>query len=397
MSTESAYPFVNTYGSNRMQITKGKKCFVWDKGGTRYLDFFSGIAVNALGYGNKEIARAIAQQYCRLPHISNLYTTSLSDQLAREILSHQAIANRSYQGLFFSNSGAEANEAALKFAALYIKNMHNRTPTFASFKNGFHGRSFLNLALTANKKYSAMYKGILPSVEAIPYNNLGALREKLTERVGAVIVEVVQGEGGMMTLNAESALLLNRVCKSNDIVLIADEVQTGLGRTGSVYASEQIGLKPDIITIAKPLAGGLPLGATIVTEKINTHITPALHGSTFGGGPIPCAAARLVWKRVTRHSFLQSVRTAASHLDELLQKLKSNHPCVRELRGMGLLRGITMKKDIDINDVLTRARQSGLLLARSGEDTIRLAPPLVISKSEVSLAINILDQLLAAY
>ena len=397
MSTESAYPFVNTYGSTRLEITKGKGCMLWDSDGKKYLDFFSGIAVNALGYGNKDIAKVIARQYCALPHISNLYTTAPSTKLAEEILSYQPITNRSYEGVFFSNSGAEANEAALKFSAIYAQNVQKRAPFFASFRNSFHGRTFLTLAITSQKKYKGMYEKILPNTRVLSFNNLTSLHQNLDDKVSAVIVEVIQGEGGMNMITDECALLLNRICRSKDIILIADEVQTGLGRTGFMYASEQVGLKPDIITIAKPLGGGLPLAATLVEKKINAHITPATHGSTFGGGPIQCAAAHKVWKHINRYSFLQQVRKISSHLGDSLLKLASNNSCIAELKGAGLLRGMRLKKNIDIPVVISQLKEVGLLTIPSGSNVIRLAPPLVVTKTEISYAINMLNKVLSEY
>ena len=389
--------FVNTYGTERIRMARGKKCTLWDDNGKQYLDFFGGIAVNALGYGNAALAKIIAKQYQELPHISNLYTTAPAVKLAHAILEHQPITNRIYSGLFFSNSGAEANEAALKFAAIYAQNGKNHTPSFAAFRNAFHGRTFLTLALTSQKKHRIMYEKMLPKVHILPYNDAGALHDGLTDDIDAVIVEVIQGEGGMRALNDKCALLLNRICNSKNIILIADEVQTGLGRTGTLYASEQVGLKPDIITIAKPLGGGLPLAATLVTDKIGKHITPAIHGSTFGGGPVQCALAYEVWNTIAKPPFLRSVQKAAAVLNEALLKLSSNHIIIRELRGFGLLRGIRLRQDIDIPMVIDQLRQAGLLVISSGENIIRLAPPLIITTAEISQAIKILDSILGKY
>lgn len=392
--------FVNTYGTKRIRMVRGKGCMLWDERGKSYLDFFGGIAVNALGYGGKvggATAKLMAKQYRSLPHISNLYTTTPAIRLANMILAHQPIPNRVYKGVFFSNSGAEANEAALKFAALYIQHERHRAPQFTAFRNAFHGRTFLTLSLTTQKKYSGMYTKIFPKIFTLPYNDINALHDKLTANTGALIVETVQGEGGMHTMSYKFALLLNRICASNDIILIADEVQTGLGRTGMTYSSEVVGLQPDIITIAKPLGGGLPLAATIVTEKVNAHITPGIHGSTFGGGPVQCTVAAEVWRRVVTPAFLTHVQRMSKILDEELMKLASNRPVIKELRGLGLLRGIRLRNSVDLKEVIANLRTAGMLVVPSGESVIRLAPPLIVGKLHIAEAINILDQVLSRY
>lgn len=388
---------VNTYGAERIRMVRGKGCTLWDASGKSYLDFFGGIAVNALGYGNKAIAKVAAKQYQKLSHVSNLYTTEPAVRLADAILKHQPIPNRTYERLFFSNSGAEANEAALKFAAICIQKEGNRAPYFASFQNAFHGRTFLTLSLTSQKKYRTMYEGIFPPTLTLPYNDPSALHKKLTPDVGAVIVEVVQGEGGVRSLSSACALLLNRLCNSNNIILIADEVQTGMGRTGTVYASEGARLKPDIITIAKPLGGGLPLAATLVTKRIHTHITPAIHGTTFGGGPVQCAVACEVWARVTAPSFLHSVQHASGILDDALVHLASNCTVIKELRGVGLLRGIQLADDVDVSQVIAQLRTAGLLVIPSGDGVIRLAPPLTIKKADIRNAVDILHAVFRTY
>ena len=385
---------VSCYPPQRLKIKRGKGSWVWDTSGKRYLDFTGGIAVNALGYGDKPLVRSARKQLRNLIHCSNLYSTEAAEGLAQEMVSYQPFNGRTMHAVFFSNSGMEANEAALKFAACFSNSVRDGTPKFASLTGSFHGRSLLTLSLSANRNYSSMYGRAVPDSIQIPLNQTSALHRKLNGSVAAIIIEVIQGEGGMRTMNAEFATVLNRICYDSKILIIADEIQSGVGRTGRFYASEWVGLKPDIITLAKPLGGGLPLGATLVTKRVNAQLSPGVHGSTFGGGPVQCAMAQHIWKHVLNQSFLEEVQEKGQVLGKTLEQFKARFSVVQEVRGMGLLQGIFLAKSTPVAKIIAAAQDAGLLLLRSGTNVLRIAPPLTISKSELEAGLGIIEQLL---
>ena len=390
MSGGSDNPFANCYPHDRITMRSGKGCYARDENGNRYLDFSSGIAVNALGYGVRSLAKIATKQLKQLTHCSNLFTTKPAIDAAEAMLSYQPFADRIFSAAFFSNSGLEANEAALKFAAIYSKTIRSSVPKFVSFTGSFHGRSLLTLSLTAEKKYKTMYGGMFPNTIHLPYNRAHTLHRALDDSVSAVIIEVIQGEGGMRTLHPECAALLNRKCRDNNILIIADEIQSAYGRSGRFYASEWVGLRPDIITLSKPIAGGLPLGATLITKKIDDCLVPGAHGSTFGGGPVQCAIAHEMWKRINNTHFLHEVRKKSDYFTECLERMRARFPAILEVRGMGLLRGLLLKSDVPVQQIIDAGIKKGLLLLRSGQNVLRLAPPLIIQKSEMTVGLNII-------
>jgi acetylornithine/succinyldiaminopimelate/putrescine aminotransferase len=390
-------PLPRQYGPELLVMERGEGVWLYDAAGRRYLDFAGGIAVNSLGYGREDLARAAYEQMKRLPHVSNLYATQPALALARAM-----IASGRFAAAFFGNSGAEANEAALKYARLYAQ--RTRGPgheKLLCFSNAFHGRTFGALSCTPTAKYQEPFAPLLPGVVTAPYNDPAALEKMLGPGFAGVIVEVIQGEGGLAVMTPDFARALNRLCRKHDVILIADEVQTGLARTGTLYASQGVGLEPDIITLAKPLAGGLPLSAALIPARVNDVLHPGEHGTTFGGGPVTTAVALKVWDIVTQPAFMESVRVKGEALTAALSRLKSASPRVGELRGRGLLQGFEYvpaagtDQQEEMKRLLARMQEKGLLALRSGTNMVRLAPPLIMEAEEMNTGIRIIEEALA--
>ena len=389
--------FTSNYAAELLELSRGRGCWLWGGDGRRYLDFGSGIAVNALGHTSRTLSRIVYNQMKRVTHTSNLFVTRPSHKLATEILTHQPFATRRLHAVFFGNSGTEANEAALKFATFYREptaDTHYR-PRFACFENGFHGRTLGALSVTPQRKYQrSLYHLVTPPL-VLPYNDVASL-ETLSPAITAVIVEVVQGEGGLRAISREFAARLNQICRRHNIVLIADEVQSALGRTGALYASELVGLEPDILTLAKPLGGGLPLSATLVTKEIDNALSPGLHGSTFGGGPVTTAAGRYVWRTLSNQHFLDQIKTKAQYLEGQLHNLAQRYKVVSEVRGMGMLQGIVCdQRRVAVSKMIEASLERALIVLRSGENVLRIAPPLNITQRYIDQGCAIIDEVLS--
>jgi acetylornithine/N-succinyldiaminopimelate aminotransferase len=390
---ETNLPLPKQFGTELLVIRQGDGVWLEDSAGKRYLDFAGGIAVNALGYAREDIARVVYEQMKKLPHISNVFANEPALALGRIM-----IASGAFGAVHFGNSGSEANEAALKYARLYAQRTRGKGhERLLCFENAFHGRTMGALSVTPNPKYQEPFAPLVPGVSVSPFNDAESLGKILDGSFAAVIVEVVQGEGGLAVMTREFAEALNNMCRKHDVMLIADEVQTGLGRTGTFYASEGVGLKPDIITLAKPLAGGLPLSATLIPAKINDILHPGDHGTTFGGGPVTTAVAGRVWSIVSDPEFLKGVRRRGEILKAALEGLKAGSPRVGELRGRGMLQGFEYLQapgEPDIPGLLALLREKGLLLLRSGANVIRIAPPLVIEEKEILYGMEIIREVL---
>lgn len=388
-------PFPKNYSSEFLSIQKGQGAYLEDSGGKQYIDFGAGIAVNALGYGREDLARIAYEQMKKVIHVSNLYTTEPAVELAEKMTK-----GSDYHAVHFGNSGSEANETALKYSRLYaLKTRGEGNHRYASFTGSFHGRTMGALSVTASEKYRTPFKPLIPDVDILPYNDGKAAAGMLDGSYAAVIVEVVQGEGGLSFMQKDFAETLNETCVKNDIILIADEVQSGLGRTGYKYASESVGLKPDIITLAKPLAGGLPLSATLIPAKINDLLSVGDHGTTFGGGPVTTAVASYIWDILTAPEFLEEVREKGKYLKGLLSNLAQRVSFLGVPMGMGMLQGITVDlPESQLKEkmpaILAEARTEGLLVLRSGTNVIRIAPPLVIRRDEIEAGIKKLEKAL---
>ena len=388
-------PFPRNYPPSLLILEKGEGVYLYGADGKRYLDFGSGIAVNALGHRREKLAEIVSEQMKKLIHVSNLYTTEAALELG-----HRLIGTGEFEAVHLGSSGAEANEAALKYARLYAKRTkgegHHR---FLSFENGFHGRTLGTLSVTPNPNYQAPFVPLVEGCVTLPFNDTAALAKTLDESFAAVIVEPIQGEGGLESMTPEFAEALNEICAEKDAILIADEVQTGLGRTGEFYASAGVGLKPDIITLAKPLAGGLPLSATLIPSKINRLLELGEHGTTFGGGPAACSAANYVVDTIFRPDFLRGVENRGKTLGGNLAALASRFTCLGSVRGRGLIQGVEVLEPAGqegrlTGEILKNAQEEGLLILKSGRAVLRILPPLVIEDEEIEEGIEILERTL---
>jgi predicted acetylornithine/succinylornithine family transaminase len=381
----------NNYRQQPIVLSRGEGCWLWDVDGNKFLDMTAGIAVAALGHGHKKLAAAIGEQAARLIHVSNLYYIEEQIRLA------EALIPRTFaQRVFFCNSGAEANEAALKLSRRYqaiVRGKPERIEILA-FHGSFHGRTFGTVAVTGQEKYRAGFGPLLEPVRLLPYNEEAAAREAITERTCAVIVEPVQGEGGVMPATPAFLRALREKCDQTGSVLIYDEVQTGWGRTGTLFAYEHSGVAPDVMSLAKGIAGGVPMGAMLAREEIARGFEPGTHASTFGGNPLACAAARAVLLIFDEDKVLENVRTVGDHLQRGLDALAKKYaPRTKGARGAGLLRGLVFEEDV--MPLVVKAREKGLLLSAAGGTVLRFAPPLVVTKSEIDQALAILDGVLS--
>jgi predicted acetylornithine/succinylornithine family transaminase len=384
---ESKY-IVPTYVRPEVVFSHGQGVYLYDSQGKRYLDFASGIAVMALGHGDELWLQAISEQAAKLTHVSNLYHTEPQVALAQSLVEN-SFADR----VFFCNSGTEANEAAIKFARKYAGNRPEdsgqaKKSDIIAFSGSFHGRTMGALATTYNSHYREPFEPVMPGVRFASYNDLASAKEIIDEKVCAVIVEPVQGEGGVNPADPDFLQGLRSLCDDCDALLIFDEVQCGLGRSGFLWAHEEYGITPDIMTLAKPLAGGLPIGATLVKEAVSQLLKPGDHGSTFAGGPLVCTAAQVVFDRVNRPQFLSDVKENGTYLANLLGDLATDK--VVEVRGAGLLIGIEF--EMPVAPLVNAARENGLLVISAGDKILRLCPPLIVTRQQIETAVQILNQ-----
>ncbi|MDW8145521.1 MAG: aspartate aminotransferase family protein [Roseiflexaceae bacterium] len=370
----------------------GEGCYLYDSEGRRYLDCVAGIAVNALGYGDPDVVRAIREHADGLIHLSNLYHSRPAVELAQTLIEHTPWADR----VFFCNSGAEAVEGALKFSRRYARDTHGEGKTaIVAFTGSFHGRTMGAVAVTAREKYRQPFEPVMPGVRFAPFNNSAAAAAAITDDVCGVIVEPVQGEGGLSVATPEFLRTLRERCDAVDALLIFDEIQCGIGRTGTLWAHELYGVAPDVMTIAKPLGGGLPIGAILMRQKVAQTIHVGDHGTTFGGGPFVTAIAHTVFRKIAAPPFLAHVREVGDYLGEALNDLHAALPdVVLEVRGRGLMRGVVINGSA--NAVREAAHNEGLLIATAGDDVLRLVPPLILTREQVDEAIDKLMRALKA-
>ncbi|MFV9507647.1 MAG: aspartate aminotransferase family protein [Oscillochloridaceae bacterium umkhey_bin13] len=375
---------LQTYAKPDFVIERGEGVYLFDSDGRRYLDFVSGIAVNALGYGDPEVTRVIAEQAAKLIHVSNLYHTAPAGELARMLVNSSPAFDR----VFFGNSGAEVIEGAIKFARRYARaHAGEHKTTIVAFDGSFHGRTMGAVAVTAREKYREPFMPVMPGVRFANYNDLASLEAAMGDDVCAVLVEPVQGEGGLRVATHEFLAGARALCDRFGAVLIFDEIQCGVGRTGTLWAHEATCVLPDMMTVAKPLAGGLPIGAVLLSQRIADAIQLGDHGTTFGGNPLATAVGATVFRRISDPAFLEHVRAVGDYLDESLQDLVADFPdTILELRGRGLMRGLRVAGSASA--LRETVQRQGLLVVTAGEDVLRLLPPLVIETQHVDEAIN---------
>jgi acetylornithine/N-succinyldiaminopimelate aminotransferase len=378
---------LDTYARAPFVLERGRGSWVYDSDGNAYLDCVAGIAVNALGHAHPELVAALTRQADLLWHVSNLYATAPQACLAQK-LCESSFAER----VFFCNSGAEANEGAFKFARKWAREAHGpKKHAIVAFSGAFHGRTFAALSATPREKYQAPFRPLLPGVRIAPFNDLKGAAKAIGDDVCAVIVEPVQGEGGVHPAEPGFLQGLRELCDRHHALLIVDEVQCGLGRTGTLWAYEGYGVTPDLLTVAKPLAGGLPMGAVLMTEDVAGVMHPGDHGSTFAASPLVALVAEVVLDRIREPAFLADVAAKGAHLVERLEELNSPH--ILRVRGRGLMIGADL--DMPASEVVSAGYKNGLLLVNAGPETLRLVPPLIITREEIDLLIERLGAIFA--
>jgi len=380
--------YLANYSRAAINFVAGEGCELIDDRGRRYLDVIGGLAVAALGHAHPAIAQAVCAQARTLTHVSNLYHHEPAGTLARELVARSGMA-----GAFFCNSGTEANEAAIKLARkrAYRCNEVNRNVILAC-SGSFHGRTLGSLSATSNPSLQEGFAPLPAGFDFVPFNDVVALGNALDERVAAVIVEPVQGESGVHVAEREFLAAARRLCDERGALLIFDEIQCGMGRTGSLFAYQQFRVKPDAVTLAKSLANGLPIGALLANARAATGFQPGDHGSTFGGSPVPCAAALAHLHVRDELDLDQRVRARSSVLFALLERLATSVPTVLGApRGLGLLVGMPVLEPYTANAVVAAARSHGLLIGSAGGNTVRFAPPLIVSDSEIARAVSLLS------
>jgi len=389
-------PFPQNYAQDFLVLDHGKGTVVWDRSGKRYLDFTGGIAVSALGHGRRDLAKIAGTQMQKLTHVSNLFTTEPALKLASKLVNTGNPGQ--FAAVHFGNSGTEANEAALKYARVYaLRTKGEGHHKFLSFTGAFHGRTLGALSLTPTEKYQKPYYPLLPGCESVAYNDIDAL-SRLDRTYAAVLIEPLQGEGGLDKVSPKFVEALQVRCRQHDILIIADEVQAGYGRTGTFYSWQQLGLIPDIVTLSKPMAGGLPLSATLIPARVNEQIHIGDHGTTFGGGPVTSAVANRVFDVINEPKFLDTVAERGKSFESLLDGLKKDFTFAKDVKGMGLLRGLPLafnpEKTTLMAEIISSCQYRGLLVLRAGTNILRFAPPLTVSRKELDQAVEILREVL---
>lgn len=378
---------VQSYKRPPFVLVRGEGVTLYDADGKAYLDWTAGIAVNALGYGDAGLTQAIQRAAEGLLHTSNLYYTQPQAELAA-LLCARSFADR----VFFTNSGTEANEGAIKFARKFAHETGGAEKSeIVSFTHAFHGRTMGSLALTPKEKYQAPFRPLMPGARLAEFNDIESARVVIGANTAAVFVEPVQGEGGIHEARPEFLRTLRELCDQYGALLVFDEVQCGLGRTGSLWAHEVSGVTPDMMTLAKPLAGGLPIGAILATERVASHIQPGDHGSTFAGGPFITSVAKYVVERISQPEFLAHVRETGEYLKDRLHEI--NSPLIKAVRGRGLMIGLELT--VEAAPIIEAGYRHGLLMINAGTDVIRFVPPLIIEKTHVDTLMEKLTAILA--
>ena len=373
--------FINTFTRQPLVLDHGEGVKVTDIDGNEYLDMFAGIAVNALGHNHPKLVKAIQEQAEKLIHISSIYYNEPALIYAKKL-----IEMTSFDRIFYANSGAEANEGAIKLAVKYT----GKSEVISTVES-FHGRTVVTLAATGHEHYHEPFKAILPKgFINVPYNDIEAIKEAITENTAAIIVEPIQGEGGINVPDIEYLKEIEKICHEKDIVFIVDEVQTGFGRCGTLFAHELFDVKPDIMTMAKGIGGGVPMGGILATEKVAGAFVPGDHGTTFGGGPLVCAAANAVLDTIIDENILDNVNEVGDYFISELKKLDKD--IIADVRGKGLMVGIELTKPGA--EYVDKLREAGFLINCTAGNVLRFVPPLIITKEEIDEFVKALDEIL---
>ena len=375
--------FINTFARQPIVLDHGKGVKVWDKDGNEYIDMFAGIAVNALGHAHPKLVNALQGQVEKLIHVSNIYYNEPAIEYAKKLL-----PLTEFDRIFYANSGAEANEGAIKLALKYTGKSEIITA-----KDSFHGRTLLTLAATGHEEYKEPYLKNLPQgfIE-VPYNDIEAIKEAISDETAAIMVEPIQGEGGVNVPSKEYFDEITKICAENDILLILDEVQTGFGRCGTLFAHELFDIKADIMTIAKGVGGGVPMGAFLATEKVASGFVPGDHGTTFGGGPLVCAAANSVLDTILDEGLLENSKKVGAYFKDKLNELKEKHDKIIDVRGHGLMIGVELSENGAA--YVDKLREMGFLINCTAGNVLRFVPPLIITEDEIDKFVEALDKAL---
>jgi len=371
---------MNTYARFPLTLVRGQGSRVWDDADNCYLDFISGIAVDTLGHAHPKMTQALSTQAATLLHCSNLFNIPKQQQLAEKLC-----ADSGLDAAFFCNSGAEANEAAIKLARKYFYDQGSARRTVITATQSFHGRLLSTLTATGQDKVKVGFDPLPPGFIHVPLNDLDALKAVISRQSAAILLEPLQGEGGVNIANAAYLQGVRKLCDEHGMLLMLDEVQTGIGRCGTMFAFEQAGVKPDILTLAKGLGGGVPIGAMLATDAVAASFGPGTHGSTFGGNPLSCTAALTVLEVIENESLLENVKARGAQLMQGLKAMQARFPVIKEVRGQGLLIGAELS--IEAGPLIAEARESGLLVLSAGPNVLRLLPPLNVSEAEVDEAL----------
>jgi acetylornithine/N-succinyldiaminopimelate aminotransferase len=379
---------MKTYGRYPLVPVKGEGCNLWDADGKRYLDFLAGVAVNNLGHCHPAVTAALAKQAAELIHCSNYYHIPQQIELAELLCSH-SFADKA----FFCNSGAEANEAAIKLARRYSREKHgdDRYEIITAISS-FHGRTMATISATGQQKVQKFFDPLLHGFRHVPFNDAAALREAITPGTCAVMLEPIQGEGGVVIPDKSYFQEVRQICDENGVLLIFDEVQVGMGRTGKLFAHEHFGITPDIMTLAKALAGGAPIGTMLATEEVASAFGPGTHGSTFGGNPLVTAAGVASMRVILEEGILNRTEEIGEYLLGELEELKKKFPVITDVRGIGLIIGAELS--VPGGDIVKKALERGLLLNCAQERVLRFVPPLIVTKQEVDEMLAILSGIL---
>src|SRR6201996_3824567 len=382
-----------TYERNPILFVEGSGMYLIDSNGERYLDLLSGIGVNALGYGHPAVTNAIERQGRKLVHISNLYFHEGQAELALRLTERSGLDRA-----FFCNSGTEANEAAMKLARAYsgLKRSEGKTlgTRFLALENSFHGRTMGAVSTTHKDKYREPFQPLVPGVDFVRFNDVDHLRASFSNEVCAILIEAIQGEGGIRPVSQEFFAAARELTKSTGALLIVDEIQSGLGRTGKWFAYQQFGIQPDVTTLAKPLAGGLPLGAMLCSEEASRAIHAGLHGTTFGGGPLACAVAIAVIDTIEQEGLLKNIQETGAYFKGQLHNLATKHESVVDVRGMGLMLAMEMNSADLAKKIVAKMLERRIVINRTSETVLRFLPPYIMGKEHVDLAVSALNEIL---
>ncbi|MEK7107536.1 MAG: acetylornithine transaminase [Patescibacteria group bacterium] len=374
-----------TYITTPLALARGKGTYVWDAEGKKYLDFFPGWAVSGLGHCHKEVVSAIKNQAGKLIHVSNNYFHEQQGTLAKEIVSN------SFPGkVFFCNSGAEANEAAIKLARKFGNPERNEVITM---ERSFHGRTLATVTATGQRKFQKGFAPLPAGFSTVHFNDIRALEAAISPKTSAIMLEPIQGEGGVRVAVAQYLAEVRKLCTEKNILLIFDEIQSGMGRTGKMFAYQNFGIEPDLLTLAKSLGGGFPIGALVARYEIADTLGPGTHGTTFGGSPLACAAGLAVFKVIKKEKLLKNAAAMGAYLQKKLGELKKKHEVIREVRGIGLMIGVELTTEG--KRIYEECLKKGLLINCTQENVLRIMPPITVKKSEIDTAISILDQVFA--